>query len=221
MENVLIIGGGGHASVVIDAIEQEKRYQIVGVSDTVRKKEEEVMGYPVVGGQEVLPQLYREGLFSSVVVAIGDNYARFKVITLMETILLGVTFPVIIHPTAVIANRVEVQHGTVILANAVVNSRCAIGKGCLLNTGCILEHDGILGDFGSLAPRSVTGGGVHISEFSAIGIGATILENRRIGKHTVIGAGSVVTRDFGDGILAYGIPAKTIRNRSIGEKIFK
>lgn len=221
MERIVVIGGGGHASVVIDAIEKGACHQIVGISDTLRKKGELVMGYPVLGNQDILPRLHSEGLFSAVVVAIGDNYARFKVVTSIETMLPKVNFPVVIHPTAVIANTAQVQSGTVILANAVVNPRCVIGKGCVLNTGSILEHDGVLDDFGSLAPRAVTGGGVCIGQFSAIGIGATVLESRSIGKHTVIGAGAVVTQDFEDYLLAYGVPAKAIKSRPIGEKYLR
>ena len=87
-----------------------------------------------------------------------------------------------------------------------------------MNTNASVDHDNRLGSFSSVAPRVATGGNVTVGEFAAIGIGATVLQGRRIGQHAVVGAGSVVTRDIPDFTVAYGIPAKPIRTRTPGEK---
>jgi len=73
-------------------------------------------------------------------------------------------------------------------------------------------------NFSSLAPNATTGGSVSIGEFSAISIGATIKHGISIGKHSVIGAGALLMKNCGDNLIMYGIPAKEIRKREIGEK---
>ena len=72
-------------------------------------------------------------------------------------------------------------------------------------------------NYSSLAPNSATGGSVTIGEYSAISIGANILQSLYIGEHTVIGAGALLTKNIESYKIAYGIPAKTIRNREKGE----
>ena len=53
---------------------------------------------------------------------------------------------------------------------------------------------------------------VSIGEGSYIGINAVIVGNVKIGKHCVIGANSVVTKDVPDYCVAVGSPAKVLKN---------
>lgn len=57
---------------------------------------------------------------------------------------------------------------------------------------------------------------VHIGKNVWIGAGVTILPGVRIGDNSVIGAGSIVTTDIPDNVVAYGVPCKVVRK--IGEK---
>lgn len=52
---------------------------------------------------------------------------------------------------------------------------------------------------------------VLIKEYAWIGAGATILPGVCIGKHAIVGAGSVVTKDVPDYAVAVGNPAKVIK----------
>ena len=60
-----------------------------------------------------------------------------------------------------------------------------------------------------------------IGKYSAVGIGANLLNKINIGRHVVIGSGALVTEDIRDVCLAYGVPAKVIRQRKAGEKYLK
>jgi maltose O-acetyltransferase len=59
--------------------------------------------------------------------------------------------------------------------------------------------------------REEYGKPVEIGDDVWIGGGAIILPGVRIGTRTVIGAGSVVTKDIPDGVLAVGNPCRVIR----------
>ena len=52
---------------------------------------------------------------------------------------------------------------------------------------------------------------IHIKQNCWIGAGATILRGVTIGKNSVVGAGSVVTKDVPDNVIVVGNPAKIIK----------
>ena len=104
------------------------------------------------------------------------------------------------------------------MAGVSINQCSSIGKFCILNTNCSFDHDSVLADFASLAPGVTTGGNCRIDPYSAISIGTVLLHGIHIGQHTVIGAGSLVTKSIESFVVAYGTPAKVIRPRKPGDK---
>jgi acetyltransferase-like isoleucine patch superfamily enzyme len=103
------------------------------------------------------------------------------------------------------------------MAGAVINPGCKVGDFCIVNTRASLDHDSVMGDFSSLAPAAVTGGNVQIGAFSVIAIGAIVAHAVRVGEHAVIGAGATVLRHVPDRVVAYGTPARIIRQREPGD----
>lgn len=217
-ENILLIGSSGHAKVVIDIVEKEKCYQIIGLIDAFRKVGETTIGYDVLGTEADIPDLVEKNNITGFLVAIGDNSIREKVVTNIKETCPYVPFVSAIHPTASIGKDVTIGCGTVIMAGAVVNSCCNVGEFCIINTNASLDHDSFMENFSSLAPRVSTGGNCTIGNFTAIGIGAILRHGISIGNDTVIGAGSLVMNNLDDFIVAYGIPAKKIREREHGAK---
>jgi acetyltransferase-like isoleucine patch superfamily enzyme len=59
-----------------------------------------------------------------------------------------------------------------------------------------------------------TKGGIFVDDNAWLGVNVIILDGVRIGKGSVIGAGSVVTQDVPDGAIAVGVPARVIAMRS-------
>ena len=57
MKEILLIGGGGHCKSVIDVIEQEGQFQIVGIIDKAELFGTDVLGYPVIGSDLDLESL--------------------------------------------------------------------------------------------------------------------------------------------------------------------
>ncbi len=98
-----------------------------------------------------------------------------------------------------------------------INSNSVIGNFCILNTNSSLGHDGYMGHYSSMAPRVCAGGNLILGEGSSICLGVNIIENITIGKHSVVGAGALVIGNIDSHVVAYGAPAKKIRNRMAGE----
>lgn len=218
MDNVIIIGSSGQAKVVIDVVRREGRRNIVGLLDRFRRVGDGTLGHAVLGGEEDLPGLIDKHAIAGAIVAIGDNFVRGQVVARLKAICPGITFFPAIHPDASVAAEVAIGEGSVVVAGAVVNPCASVGRFCILNTHSSLDHDSTMDDFASLAPAATTGGNCRIGAFAAIGIGATLVHGVQIGEHTVIGAGALVNKPIGDHAVAYGVPARVVRNRQPGDK---
>ena len=86
-----------------------------------------------------------------------------------------------------------------------------IGDNVVVNTGSQVNHDNVIENHVYMASGVVLSGGVKIGENSLIDDGVIVALGRKIGKNSIIGAGAVVTKDIPDGVVAYGNPAKVIR----------
>jgi sugar O-acyltransferase (sialic acid O-acetyltransferase NeuD family) len=217
MKRILIVGSSGHAKSVIDTIEKEGKFTIVGLIDDFRDSGE-CLGYKILGSTEDLKGLVRTEAIYGLVIAIGDNFSRQTVHEKIAALCPGLRFVSTVHPSAVIGRDVSIGPGTVIMSGVSVNSGTVIGDFCILNTHSSLDHDCLMKNYSSLAPGVNTGGYVWIGWGSAIGVGAKINHKICIGDHCVIGSGACVVKDFDDYSLAYGVPARLIRERKAGEK---
>ena len=217
-EKIIIIGSEGHGKVIIDIVEKQDKYSIVGLVNANPTIGEEIMGYPVLGSDNDLIALRQEFPNCQFFIAVGDNFIRNKVRNKIVSNFPNINFPTIIHPSAEIAKQVKIGQGVCIMAGAIINSCSVIGDFCIVNTKASIDHDNTIGQFSSLAPNATTGGDVTIGEFSAIGISATIKHGISIGDNVVIGASAYLNSNAPDHSTLYGIPAKIIRSRKPGEK---
>jgi acetyltransferase-like isoleucine patch superfamily enzyme len=63
--------------------------------------------------------------------------------------------------------------------------------------------------------RGVTATGIAIGDYTWIGSGCKILDGVTIGRHVVVGAGSVVTRSVPDNTTVVGVPAKPVASAPV------
>ena len=212
-----MIGAGGHARSVLDVIRSEGRYHVVGLIDSSQPKGTPGLGSQVLGQESDLPALCREQGTTLGFVAIGDNWQRRAAMERVQALVPSFVFVSSVHPAATVAGDVTIEPGTVIMAGAVVVSGSRIGKGCIVNTLASLDHDGVMEDYSSLAPGAVTGGRVRLGTCAAVGLGARVVHNLRIGAHTVVGAGALVMQDIPPEVVAFGAPAQIIRGRAVDD----
>jgi sugar O-acyltransferase (sialic acid O-acetyltransferase NeuD family) len=216
--NIIIKGGGGHGRVIIDIVEKSEQFNLLGVLDANLPHGTNVLGYEVLGNVRDLNRLTLEREVQGVVISVGDNWLRSKMASTILAAVPNIAFPNVIHPSAQIGKSVRLGHGNVVMAGAVINSGATIGNFCILNTNCSVDHDVILGDYVSFAPNSCAGGSVEVGDYAAVCLGSNIIDRIRIGAHTVIGAGSTVVNDMPANIVAFGTPARKIRDRDAGDR---
>jgi sugar O-acyltransferase (sialic acid O-acetyltransferase NeuD family) len=215
---LLLVGSSGHASVLLDTIELAREYGVAGYLDDTSPPGTKKRGYPVLGNLAEAASICAREAVNHLVIAVGDNWWRRKIYFDLIGAVPDAKFPVVKHPSAVVAASAEIGRGAAILAQSHVGPASRVGEFCIVNTGGFVDHECTLHDFASLAPGVSMGGKVQIGECTAVGVGASISDRISIGKHTVIGAGAVVVRDVPDLAVAYGNPARVHRARPEGER---
>lgn len=199
-KNVIVIGGGGHAKVVIDCI-QSAGDTVVGILDDSLAPGTEILGIKVLG-KVASCSGYPDCCF---VIAIGNNTVRKAIAEKLD-----VCWYTAIHPRAVISQYATIGCGSMILANAVINAGAAVGSHCILNTACVVEHDNHIGDFVHISPRAALAGNVSVGDLTQIGIGAVVRQNIAICGSCLVGAGAAVVKDILEEGTYAGVPARKI-----------
>ena len=199
MKNVIIIGTGGHAKVVADIVRLNND-NILGflTSDTNLTS---FLGKPVLG----LDTEYKKFKNSHFIIAIGNSGARKSISSSMT----DVKWYTAIHPNATISKTdTTIGEGTVISANAVINSCSKIGEHCIINTNCSVEHDNVIKSFSHISVGTMLGGNVTVGTETWVGIGASVKNGVTICDNCMIGAGAVVVKDIDKPGTYVGVPAK-------------
>ncbi|HEY9445351.1 MAG TPA: acetyltransferase [Gemmatimonadales bacterium] len=204
---VIVIGGGEHARVLIEAIRASAPgHELLGFVDP-RNCEETTrhLATPRLGDEEALAR-YAGALG---ILGFGALDARNRRVEAVErlTPLLG-GWATVIHSSAWVSPSATVGAGTVIMAGAVVQTGARIGAHCVVNTGAVVEHDVVLDDHAQLAPGVTLGGGARIGRLAYIGLGAVVRDHTAVGAGATVGMGAVVVRDVADGLQVIGVPAR-------------
>lgn len=205
MADLVLLGAGGHAKVVLENLQAQGEHRIVGALDP-SPSVEELLGIPVLGGDEQLGPLRRAGV-EYVFVAVGDNRLRRRIGS--QAVELGFRLANAIHPAATISPSARLGVGVAIMAGAVINAAAEVADLVVLNTGALIEHDCTVGPAAHLAPGAAIAGGVRIGEEAFLGTGARVIPGVQIGARATVGAGAVVIRDVPHDAVAYGVPAQT------------
>lgn len=205
-DRLLIIGAGGHGKVVADIALKMDRWDYIAFlddNDDIKTS----MGIEVIGKSA---DMFRYIKDYDIFVAIGNNETRKVIQEKLE--VEGASIPVLIHPDAIIGEKVEINAGTVVMAGVVVNCCTIIGKGCIINTGATIDHDNLIEDYVHISPGVHTAGAVRIGKGTWLGIGSIVSNNITITSGCTIGAGSVVVKDIDKSGNYVGVPARRIDN---------
>jgi UDP-perosamine 4-acetyltransferase len=215
LKAIVGIGAGGHARALLEIVLLRGEFEVVGLLDEdASRHDRELSGVPILGGDELLPQLFSDGIRTAFlgVGGVGDNRPRARVFERVRSI--GFRFADVIHPTAIVAKSVVMGDGVVLMAGVIVNSGARLGENVIINTGAVVDHDAIIGDHVHIASGAVLSGGVEVGSYSHVGTGASIRQNVRIGQEAVVGVGAAVIGDVGQGETVAGVPARVLELRS-------
>lgn len=200
-ESVILIGGGGHAKVIIDCIRSAGDH-VAGILDDGIAAGTSILDVPVLG----CVSEYTNYLEYKFLVAIGNNKVRRQIAE-----PLSVQWYTAIHPRAIVSAYAKIGEGTVVMPNAVINAGAVVGAHCIINTSAVVEHDNRLEDYVRISPGAALGGTVSVGAGSHVGIGAVVRNNIRICDSCIIGAGAAVVNDITVPGTYVGVPARRLK----------
>lgn len=196
--NIIIIGGGGHAKMCIDIINKIKDFNIVGIIDHESKVGQSVLDVSIIGTDQDLKRLFKEGVKSAVVGFGALNNPKSRSEKYLQLKKIGYDIPNLIHPSAIIENSVSMGEGNQVMSGAIIGSGANIADNCIINSGSIISHDSVLKDNVHITPGGTLAGSVHIGENTIIGMNANIFIGVKIGKDVVISNGLNIINDISD-----------------------
>lgn len=213
---VVIIGAGGFAREVLDIFDDlnalTPAYEVLGfiVDPEYGNPGDMVNGKPILGGFGWLannPDVY-------CICGVGAPEHRFKLIERSRDV--GARFCTVIHPSVIRSRWVEIGEGTVITAGCILTNQIKVGNHVHVNLGCTIGHDVVMNDFVTLAPGVHVSGNVVMEQGCYVGTGANIIEKKRIGSWSIVGAGSTITKDVPPNTTVVGVPGRIIKTRPEG-----
>ena len=206
MNQLLILGAGGHGKVMAEAAEAEGVWQRIALLDDRHTLLDGTLRWPVLASIEEAGRFVSE--YSHAIVAVGDSRRRMAWLDQLGS--YGFLIPTLKHPAAWVSPSASLGEGTVVMANATVQADARLGRGCIVNTGASIDHDCSIGDGVHICPGVSLGGEVMIGHGSWFGIGCSVIQGVRIGGQVTAGAGAAVISDIGDGMTVVGVPAREI-----------
>lgn len=195
---ILIYGGGGFGKIAIDIMKKVPGVYVYGIIDINYPDKKDAMGIPVIGNNDDLDRLLKEG-YNKIFNAVGfKNKAHWRKAPYMMLKEKGFECPNIIHPSAQIEETARLGEGNLVCAGAIIGSEAVVGSNCIINAGTIISHDCIISDHCHIASGAVLAGAVTIGENTLIGQNCTIYSDVKIGKNVVIQNGCSIFKNVKD-----------------------
>jgi sugar O-acyltransferase (sialic acid O-acetyltransferase NeuD family) len=206
-EKVVLLGSGGHAKCVLDILEEMDSYEVIGVT-TQDEAIKDFCGYPVLGNNETLQDLYMDGI-RYIALGVGgytDNNLRKALYTKLKQIGFAVVSA--IHPSAIISKTFSLGEGNIIFSGVIILPDVQVGNNVVIASGSNIGHEVIIEDHVLISTGVTIGANIKIQEGALISMGATIVSGVTVGRNAFIAAGAVVITDIEENAKVYGIPAR-------------
>ena len=212
MRELVVYGASGFGQQVMfwveDANAAEPRFRIRGfVDDDPSAHGDERTGHAVLGGGDWL-RARAESAPVAVVLGLASPAVKRQLVR--ELPVVGIDFPSVVHPSAVVARHAVIERGALVAPGCVASVNVRVGEFALVNSACTLGHDAQVGAYAALLPGVNVSGGALLGEGVTVGTGAALVQGVEVGEGATIGAGATVVGDLPAGCTAVGTPARPL-----------
>jgi len=192
---IIMIGAGGHASVLMDLILKLEK-KVIGITAIQNTQLQICPQIPYIGDDSALKDYSPEDVI--LVNGIGGisaqkNESRDNVYQRLKA--QGYCFATLVHPSAIIGSNVMLGEGAQIMAGAIIQPNSCIGQNAIVNTKASIDHDCRIGQSVHVAPGVTLSGNVSIGNCAHIGVGATVIQGITIENNAMICAGATITKN--------------------------
>lgn len=195
--NIILIGGGGHAIACLDVIENLDSFNVLGYLDVVPTK----IDLPYLGNDTEAIKYIDEVSFMICIGQIKNPLPRINAFKYLKS--LNAKFATIISPLAYVSKKAKIGEGTIIMHGATVQANVVVGENCIINNRVLIDHCSKVGNNCHISTNVIINGDISIGDNIFIGSGSIIKNGISIGSDTVIGLGSKVLKNISKGDLFY------------------
>jgi sugar O-acyltransferase (sialic acid O-acetyltransferase NeuD family) len=215
MNDLVLFGTGGFGrealQIVRDLNAISPDWNFHGfLDDDPDKVGHRVHEFEVLGGPSWLEE--RPGV--QVAIAVGGPAAKRRIAERLDGI--GVRWATLVHPLAWLGANVAVGEGSIVCAGVRATTDIVIGRHVILNLNVTVGHDSVLGDFATVNPTSSISGNVRVRDGVEVGTGVQIIPGVEVGAWSILGAGTVVTKDTPANATVVGVPGQVAKFRDEG-----
>jgi carbonic anhydrase/acetyltransferase-like protein (isoleucine patch superfamily) len=206
MRDLIILGTQVHAHEMAEIVERVNRQQptwkLLGhICPEACLPGTTPNGYDVLGGPEALA-----GYPGAFLVPV-EGFPRLPDLPRDRLVSL-------IDPSAFVSRSASIGVGCVVYPNCYIGLKATIGDWLFCLSGSIINHDCVLEEQVTVCSGVRLAGHVHVEQQCYLGQGCNIKQFLRIGRASLVGMGSVVTRDVAPGSVVTGCPARRVRERA-------
>lgn len=191
MNNLYIIGCGGHGRNVADVALSLYPKDNIFFVDEKAKKNEKILGISVL---KKLPDNAEKSHVAS-----GKNLNRKKMANLNNT--------TIISKKAYVSLSAKLGKGCFVNHLAFLGAEVKVGDGCLIGATAVVSHESVIGNYSQICPNATVCGRCVLGENVFVGAGSVIKEGITVCDNVVIGAGAVVINNIKKEGIYVGCPA--------------
>lgn len=207
-DGVLVIGSGGHASVLLEMlIEQE--INILGYVSplpAINQKLFSDLHWHKIDEDILLFDMLTIKLVNGIGSLPGntlraDFYNKYK--------KLGYSFATLVSKDASVSRCATLEEGVQVMRGALIQTGTSVGYNSIVNTGSIVDHDCSIGSNNHIAPGVTISGHVISKENVHFGTGSVVIQSINVNKNVVLGAGTTITKDIDKNTICY--PARIFK----------
>lgn len=218
LENIIIIGIGGHAKVVHSIIKRiQGEPNNIFFIDAYNKRFDFFLGEPVLGGLESGIEIP----FSNCKVINAFGGDAYKGVLMRKTLdqkfaklvpqSLNYEYINVIDKSVISIDGLKIGKGNFVGFNAILGPSVEIKDKNIINNKVLIEHDCKIGSNNIISPGAIVLGAVTMGDEIFIGSGTIIRNGITIGDNAIIGMGSNITKNIPPNVTIYGNPAKIIK----------
>jgi sugar O-acyltransferase (sialic acid O-acetyltransferase NeuD family) len=220
MKSIAIYGSGGLGREVLDLVltinKSQPCYKEIVFIDDTKPQGELINGFMTYPFSDFI----KKYSVSEIEVAIALGEPRHRIALREKVQQHGYSLATLIHPTAFIGTDTVIGEGTIIQYAAFISCNVTIGSNVYIQLHVDVGHDTIIGCDSVISPKVNISGNCRIGDRTYIGLSVPIKEQVIIGSDTIVGMGALVIRDIPDNVIAFGNPARVIKENTEG-RVFK
>ncbi|MFA7447402.1 MAG: acetyltransferase [Weeksellaceae bacterium] len=209
---MLIIGAKGFAKEVLEILHQNKETENLCFYDDVNSDNPEKLYnlFPILENMEEAKE-YFNTVSRFFILGIGNpKYRKMLYDKFVE--IGGEPYSIISKNAEIGSFENNIDEGVIITSGVVITNSITIKKGTLINLSSTIGHDSLIGEFVEICPNVSVSGHCEIGDGVFIGTGAIVLPGVKIGKNSIVAAGSVVRTNVPDNVMVAGAPAEIKRH---------